>query len=301
MSSRCFYAEVTIARCFAVAMKPRGGRKPDLIRQLQPARCGSKRVRSQPCIKTKIIHRSSVLPKRLILPTYTTRAQARSPTRDLSCSASNLAFSNDPLIGSTSKSPDLCSGSTPTWRSSWRAHSSCFIAPRPTPITVCRRPTRRQSPMWLATRPASKWRARRCRSWAPWAFPARRWSNDRRRHSGDSEKPHRRAGVRPPLQPAQTLADGGGVTDRHLRPYWSVRRTMSRRLPTCFDRWRAGIGKAMDAADRNVDRFIFVDRSKHLIDAARHSRSHYRIGNAHHSCGCEWKLLSARCLLCRRI
>ena len=57
------------------------------------------------------------------------------------------------------------------------ARSSCSIAPRPTPITACRRPTRRPSPKWRATRPASKWRARRCRSWAPWAFPARRWWN----------------------------------------------------------------------------------------------------------------------------
>jgi len=36
-----------------------------------------------------------------------------------------------------------CSGSSPTWRSSWRARSFCSIAPRPTPITACRRLTRR--------------------------------------------------------------------------------------------------------------------------------------------------------------
>ena len=51
--------------------------------------------------------------------------------------------------------------------------------------------------------------------------------DDRRRLGGDFEKPHRRAGLRPPLRPAQAPADRGGVTDRQLRPYWSVRRTMS--------------------------------------------------------------------------
>jgi hypothetical protein len=35
MSSPCLYAEGTIARCIAVAMKPRGGRKPGLIRPLR--------------------------------------------------------------------------------------------------------------------------------------------------------------------------------------------------------------------------------------------------------------------------
>jgi alkylation response protein AidB-like acyl-CoA dehydrogenase len=51
--------------------------------------------------------------------------------------------------------------------------------------------------------------------------------DDRRRLGRDSEKPHRRAGVRPPLRPAQAPADRGGVTDRQLRPYWSLRRSMS--------------------------------------------------------------------------
>ena len=51
MSSPCLYAEDTIARCIAVAMKPLGGRKPGLIRPLRLVRCGSKRVRYQPVNK----------------------------------------------------------------------------------------------------------------------------------------------------------------------------------------------------------------------------------------------------------
>ena len=34
-----------------------------------------------------------------------------------------------------------------------------------------------------------------------------------------------------------------------------------------FERYHAGIGKAMGAADWNVDRFVFMDRSEHWIDA----------------------------------
>jgi hypothetical protein len=32
-----------------------------------------------------------------------------------------------------------------------------------------------------------------------------------------------------------------------------------------FERYCAGIGKAMDAADRNVDLFVFMDRSEHWV------------------------------------
>jgi len=42
MSSPCRCVEGTIARCTTMAMKRRGGRKPDLIRPLPPARCGSR-------------------------------------------------------------------------------------------------------------------------------------------------------------------------------------------------------------------------------------------------------------------
>jgi len=45
MSSPCRCVEDTIARFIAMAMKRRGGRKPALIRQLPPVRCGSKRIR----------------------------------------------------------------------------------------------------------------------------------------------------------------------------------------------------------------------------------------------------------------
>jgi hypothetical protein len=45
MSSPCPCVEGTIARYIAVAMKPRGGGKPCLIRPLLPAHCGSKRIR----------------------------------------------------------------------------------------------------------------------------------------------------------------------------------------------------------------------------------------------------------------
>jgi hypothetical protein len=45
MSSPCPYAEGTIARCTAVAMKLHGGRMPGLIRPSPPARCGLRRIR----------------------------------------------------------------------------------------------------------------------------------------------------------------------------------------------------------------------------------------------------------------
>ena len=70
-----------------------------------------------------------------------------------------------------------CNGSSPTWRSSSKARSSCSIAPPPTPTKACRRPTR---PRWRrrpATRPASRWRTSRCRSWARRATARLRWSN----------------------------------------------------------------------------------------------------------------------------
>jgi hypothetical protein len=66
------------------------------------------------------------------------------------------------------------------------------------------------------------------------------------------------------------------MTDRQLRPYVLVgemhdvvfaKRAADLNL-NLFARYRAGIGKAMDAAERNVNRFVFVDRSEHLIDDA---------------------------------
>ena len=58
------------------------------------------------------------------------------------------------------------------------------------------------------------------------------------------------------------------MTDRQLRPYVLVgemhdvvfaERAADLNLDL-FARYRAGIGKAMNGADRNVDRFVFVDR-----------------------------------------
>ena len=75
--------------------------------------------------------------------------------------------------------------------------------------------------------------------------------DDRRRLGGDFEKPHRRAGVRPPLRPAQAPADRGAVTPIvSLAPTWrfgriSIRPVAVKRFPEAkycklASRWSVG-------------------------------------------------------------
>ena len=85
---------------------------------------------------------------------YCLQPGARACRRPASSSAGRCASSR------------ACSGSSPTWRSSSKARSFCSIAPPPMPTAVCRRPTRPRSPRPPATRPASRSRTKRCRSWA---------------------------------------------------------------------------------------------------------------------------------------
>jgi alkylation response protein AidB-like acyl-CoA dehydrogenase len=93
----------------------------------------------------------------------------------------NVERASTPTCASSSAahSPNsrACNGSSPIWRSSSKARSFCSTARRATPTKACRRLTR---PRWRrppATRPASRWRMSRCRSWAPPATARPRWSN----------------------------------------------------------------------------------------------------------------------------
>ncbi len=102
-----------------------------------------------------------------------------------------------------------CSGSSPTWRSSSKARSSCSIAPLPMPTTACPRPTRPRSPRRLQPR-RLRGRARGgagdgrgrlqpglARRILHAALPR---LDDRWWLGGNPEEPHRRRNLRPPVR-----------------------------------------------------------------------------------------------------
>src|SRR5215470_202460 len=70
-----------------------------------------------------------------------------------------------------------CSGNSPTWRSSSKAHSCCSTGPPPMRIVAFRPLTKLRWPRRPATLRGSRWRTRPCRPWEPPATAATPWWN----------------------------------------------------------------------------------------------------------------------------